>query len=346
MDSTILLFILQDGIVTGAIYALLGVAFVMVFAVSRVIFVPQGEFVAFGALTIASLSEGQVPGTAWLMLGLGIAAFVADCIADRRLITLKWLLRRLALDIGLPLVILGIAKVLAPMHLNILIQILLTFALTIPNGPYLYRLAFRPLSGASVLVLMITAIGVHLALTGLGLLVFGPEGYKMESLWDAQFDLGPLPVTGQNILMVAGAFLVMLALWLFFETSRTGKALRAVAVNRVGARLVGIPTELAGQLAFGLAAALGTLAGILIISTTTVFYDTGFLIGLKGFVAAIIGGLAAYPPTVFAALFVGLVESFSSFWASAFKEVIVFSLLVPVLLWRSLTNTAHDDEED
>jgi len=345
LDTTILLFILQDGIVTGAIYALLGVALVMVFAVSRVIFVPQGEFVAFGALTIASLADGKVPGTAWLTLGLGVAAFVADGIAERRFLSFGWLGRRLALDIALPLALLAAAYGLAPLHLPIAAAIVLTLALTVPNGPYLYRIAFRPLSGSSVLVLFIAAIGVHLALAGLGLLAFGPEGYKMDALWDASFQVGPLPISGQNILIVATTLILMLALWLFFERSRTGKALRAVAVNRIGARLVGIPTETAGQLAFGLAAAIGTLAGILVISTTTVFYDSGFIIGLKGFVAAIIGGMAAYPPTVIAALFVGLVESFSSFWASALKEVIVFALIVPVLFWRSLVSPAHDEED-
>ncbi len=179
MDSTIFLFIAQDGIVTGAIYALLGVALVMVFTTTRVIFVPQGEFVAFGALTIASLADGKVPGTAWLTLGLGIAAFVADGVADRRMLTLQWLARRLMLDIALPGVLLGAAYVLAPLHLPVAAEIILTLALTIPTGPYLYRLAFRPLSGSSVLVLLIAGIGVHLALTGLGLLAFGPEGYKM-----------------------------------------------------------------------------------------------------------------------------------------------------------------------
>jgi branched-chain amino acid transport system permease protein len=344
LDTTILLFILQDGTVTGAIYALLGIALVMVFAVSRVIFVPQGEFVAFGAITIAALADGKVPGTVWLTLVLGIAAFVADLIADRRMLTPSWFSRRIALDIALPLALLLAAFQLAPLHLNVVGEVALTLALTIPNGPYLYRVAFRPLASAPVLVLFIAAIAVHLALTGLGLVVFGPEGYKTDPLWDASFDLGPVPVSGQNILVVSGTLILMAALWVFFEVSRQGKALRAVAVNRVGARLVGVPTERAGQIAFALAAALGTVAGILVISTTTVFYDTGFIIGLKGFVAAIIGGMSAYPPTVLAAIAVGIIESFSSFWASAFKEVIVFSLIIPVLLWRSLRAPQHDEE--
>ena len=78
---------------------------------------------------------------------------------------------------------------------------------------------------------------------------------------------------------------------------------------------------------------------------TTVYYDTGFLIGLKGFVAAIIGGLVSYPVAAVGAVLVGLLESYSSFWASAYKEVIVFTMIIPVLLWRSLT-TRHVEEEE
>ncbi len=78
---------------------------------------------------------------------------------------------------------------------------------------------------------------------------------------------------------------------------------------------------------------------MLIAPITTIYYDSGFLIGLKGFVAAIIGGLASLPGRRGGAVLVGLLESFSSFWASAYKEVIVFTLIIPVLVWRSLTAT-------
>jgi branched-chain amino acid transport system permease protein len=132
-------------------------------------------------------------------------------------------------------------------------------------------------------------------------------------------------------------------LWLFFERTLYGKALRATAVNRLGARLMGISTQSAGRLSFGLAAFLGALSGLLIGPTTTIFYDSGFLIGLKGFVAAVFAGLASYPLALVGALGVGLLESFSSFWASAFKEVIVFASILPVLLWRSLSDP-HGEE--
>ena len=105
-------------------------------------------------------------------------------------------------------------------------------------------------------------------------------------------------------------------LYLFFDRTLYGKALRATAVNRKGAQLVGIGTSQAGRMAFGLAAGLGTLAGTLIAPLNTVGYDTGFVVALKGFVAAIVGGLASYPLAAAGALMVGLLESYSSYSVS------------------------------
>ncbi len=136
----------------------------------------------------------------------------------------------------------------------------------------------------------------------------------------------------------------MAGLALFFNRTLAGKALQATAVNRLGARLVGIATALSGRIAFAMAGAIGCLSGILIAPLTTVYYDSGFLIGLKGFVAAIVGGLVSYPLAALAAILVGCVESLSSFYASAFKEVIVFTVIIPVLLWRSLRAPADAEE--
>ena len=142
------------------------------------------------------------------------------------------------------------------------------------------------------------------------------------------------------------SLVLMVGLWAFFERSIYGKALRATAVNRIGARLVGIPTELAGSLSFLLAAFIGAVSGILIAPITTIYYDTGFLIGLKGFVGAILGGMASYPLAVLGAVGVGLLESFSSFWASNMKEAIVFTVIIPVLVWRSLASHHVEEEEE
>ena len=102
---------------------------------------------------------------------------------------------------------------------------------------------------------------------------------------------------------------------------------------------------MSGRLTFALAALIGCFSGMLVAPITTIYYDSGFLIGLKGFVGAIIGGLGSYPLAAAGALLVGLLEAFSSFWASAYKEVIVFTLIIPVLLIRSLTSKHVEEEE-
>src|SRR4051812_36726408 len=95
LNTTIMLFLLQDGITNGAIYALLGLALVLVFAVTRVILIPQGEFVTYGALTYASLSSGQMPGTARLALAMGVVALGFDLFTARRSLRARVVLRAL-----------------------------------------------------------------------------------------------------------------------------------------------------------------------------------------------------------------------------------------------------------
>ncbi|MFN4148605.1 MAG: branched-chain amino acid ABC transporter permease [Rhodocyclaceae bacterium] len=344
MDLQIALLLGQDGIVTGAIYALLALALVLVFAVTRVIFIPQGEFVAYGALTLAGLQTGQIPGTIWLLLALGITVTAIDAPACLR--GGKGRLPRLIVSqLAYPVVIIALLLGTSPRDWPLLLQVLLALAIVVPLGPQIYRLVYQPIAEASVLVLLIVSVAVHLALVGLGLLFFGAEGSRTQAFSEAAFDLGALTVTGQSLWVLMTSLLLIVALYVFFEKSLYGKALRATAVNRVGARLMGISTTLAGRLTFLLAALIGALSGILIAPMTTVYYDTGFMIGLKGFVGAIMGGLASYPLAAAGAVLVGLLESFSSFWASAFKEVIVFTLIIPVLLWRSLT-TRHVEEEE
>ena len=182
------------------------------------------------------------------------------------------------------------------------------------------------------------------AMTGLGLLFFGAEGFRNPPFWQERFPLGPVTLSGQTVIIFGVSLALIVLLWLYFEKSLRGKALRATAVNRTGARLMGISTHASGQLTFLMAALIGALSGLLIGPTTTVFYDSGFLIGLKGFVAAVVAGLSSYPGALVGALFVGTVEAFGAFWASAFKEVIVFTLILPILLVRSL-RSGHSDEE-
>jgi branched-chain amino acid transport system permease protein len=346
LNTTILLFLLQDGITNGAIYALLGLALVLVFAVTRVILIPQGEFITYGALTYATLSTGQIPGTARLALAMGVVAFGFDIFAGRASLRRRLVLRALAINILFPLALLGLTLTLAGRHNSIPVNIALSLMIVAAIGLYLYRIAFQPIAHTSVLVLLIASVGCHLALQGFGLVFFGAEGQRGPSISDAAATIGPLRFTGQSLSVYAITLALIVGLWLFFGVTLYGKALRATAVNRLGARLVGIRTSLSGQIAFLLASMIGAISGILIVPITTLYYDTGFMIGLKGFIAAIIGGLVSYPLTAVAALLVGTVEAFSSFYASNFKEVIVFTLILPVLVLRSLAAPAVEEEKD
>lgn len=352
MDLTIFAILTQDGIASGAVYVLLALALVLVFSITRVIFIPIGEFLAFGALTMAALQAGKAPHSAALMLVLGLAAFLQEA----------WtLLRSAAGQVDRPRALgLAFAKfALYPLAVffaarsaegagaawPMLAQLLLTFAIVAPMGPMIYRLAFQPLAESPVLVLLIVAVAVHLVLLGIGLVLFGAEGSRTTAFSDAAFNVGSLTISGQSIVVIVTALLLIGALYLYFDRTLSGKALRATAVNRRGARLVGIGTTQAGRLAFLLASSIGTLCGVLIAPITTIYYDSGFLMGLKGFVGAIIGGLASYPLAAGGALMVGLLEAYSSFYASAYKEVIVFTLIIPVLLWRSIVHPQVEEGE-
>jgi branched-chain amino acid transport system permease protein len=234
---------------------------------------------------------------------------------------------------------------MGPRKLPLAAEVAMALALTGALGPLVWKIVFEPIADASVLVLLIVAVAVHFVLTGLALYFFGAEGSRTPPFSAAAFDVGALRVSVQSLLVLATSALAIAVLALFFGRTLYGKALHATSVNRLGARLCGISPDFAGALSFALAAVLCAFCGVLIGPITTLYYDSGFIISLKGFVGAIIGGLASYPLAAAGALFVGLIESFSSFWASAYKEVIVFTLIIPVLLWRSLATHHHEEDE-
>ena len=344
MDPTIAALLAQDGITNGAIYALLALALVLVFTVTRIVWIPAGEFVAWGTLTLAGLQTGAVPGTLKVLVGMAVIAGLMEAWGCVRRGQAQRVPGRLALWIGGPVLVAALVWWLAPMQLPFIVQVLLTLATITALGPLLYRVAYQPLAEASVLVLLIVSVALHFTLLGLGLLFFGAEGSRTPAFSSASLSIAGVNISVQSMLVVASSLALIGALALFFGRTLYGKALRATAVNRAGARLVGISPDFAGALTFTLAALLCGFSGVLIGPITTIYYDSGFLVGLKGFVGAIIGGLSSYPIAAAGALLVGLIESFSSFWASAFKEVIVFTLIIPVLLWRSLT--AHHQEDE
>jgi branched-chain amino acid transport system permease protein len=345
MNGEIAAILAMDGIASGAIYVLIGLGLVLIFAVTRVIFVPFGDIAAFTALSLASLESGVRPGTVGLVAVLAVLATLIEGAALLRLGAFHRLPRAVFFYLVLPLLPAAAVWFLAGADLSMPIRIALSLALVLPIAPLLDRIVFRPIADASVLLLLTVAVALHFALSGLGLMFFGPEGVRTKPLTDAVFDVAGLVVNGQMLLILTASIVFCGLLFLYFEFTIQGKALRATAVNRVGARLVGIRPTSTGTIAYLLASLLAGISGVLIAPVTTIFYDSGFLLGLKAFVGAIIGAMVSYPVTALGAVMVGLLESFTSFWLSAYKEVLVFSLLIPVLVWRSLAFAGTEEEE-
>jgi len=324
MDASILGFLLLDGLQNGVIYGLLAIAMVLVFAVTRVILVPIGELLMFAPLSLVWLLEGKIPGALWLALVLG----------------LLW--AGLARGRGALGPVLGALGLSALFFLALFLKPLAYPAavlLVVYLGVATYRVFFLPMREATVLSLLIMAVGLHVAYQGLGLVFFGPEQFRPEPLLRGEVVVG---LSWQGVLVLLFALLSVLGLYAFFRFSLYGKALLA-AESRLGARLAGISPEEAGTVAFGIASLLAGLSGLLLAPLINAAYFMGFMLGLKGFVAAILGGLASYPVAFLGALLVGFFESFTSFFASAYKEALVFLLLVPALFYQSLKARAVEE---
>jgi branched-chain amino acid transport system permease protein len=347
MNPQIALFLAQDGLTSGAVYILMALALVLVFSVTRVLFLPQGQFFVYGALTLAAMQGGAGRATAWLLLGLGALTFIVDvAVALRHGRSLRSCMRSLGWNLLYPAGMLMMLSQLDLQNLPLPLQILFTVALVTPMGAMVYRLCFQPVADASVITLLILAVSVDFVMLGLGLLFFGAEGYRTKPFTDVRLDIGGMPIALQSLWILVATAALVGALYLFFGHSPHGKALRATAFNRVGARLMGIRPSAAGKTCFLMAAFIGALSGILSSPVTTVYYDTGFIVGLKGFVGAILGGLVSYPLAAVGAVFVGLIEAFSSFQWSSYKDAVVFSMIIPVLIWRSLKSHVIEEDEE
>jgi branched-chain amino acid transport system permease protein len=335
-----------DGLANGAVYLLAGLGLVLIFSVTRVVFVPFGDIAAFSALSLAAFEGGRTPPTIGLVLMLAALALAAEAWRLVRLRQLDRLPRAVLLWGVLPALPCLAAWGAAGLALPPAVFILVSIALVVPIAPLVARVALQPIADASVLALLIVSLALHFLLSGLGLLFFGPEGFRTRPLAEGALMLGDLPVSAQVLLMIASAVVLSALFYLLFQRTVAGKALRATALNRVGARLVGIRPARTAALAYGLASLLAGLIGVLIAPVMTMYYDSGFIIGLKAFVAGIMGGMVSYPLTAVGAIAVGLVESAASFWSSAMKDAIVFSLLIPVLMLRSFFATHGEDEPE
>jgi branched-chain amino acid transport system permease protein len=203
-------------------------------------------------------------------------------------------------------------------------------------GGTIERLAIHPARRASLVTLIIITIGVDIVLRGLALLAWGTDPLPL-----APFSPGPplalagAVITRQALWILAATAATLAGLYAFFEFTYLGKAVRACAINRLAARLSGIRPDRMSLLAFCLSAALGAIGGIVMAPLTLVSYDMGLYLGLRGFVAAIMGGLVSAPGAVAGALLLGVLESLAAgLLRAAYKEAIGFLVLFLILLFR------------
>lgn len=291
-----------------------------------------GEHLLHSAMSLSQqiaqfIASGFVNGTIYALLGLGLVAIHSVTrvvnVAQGEFAAFGALLAASLLAQGFPL---WPALAIAVAASAIL-------------GGGVHRVAIRPARQASALVLLIITIAVHLALKGILLLLWGTNPYSLPP-----FSAGP-PVRiasavliRQSLWVIGITALVLIILYLFFTRTIRGKSLRACAVNPTAARLVGIRVERMGTLAWVIAGALGGLAGVLITPLALATYDMGLILGLKGFVGAVVVGMASYPWTVAACVAFGIVESLGAgLISSNYRDAIAFTALIVVLLWRALS---------
>ena len=321
-----LLFLGIDGLTSGAVYALLGLGIVLIYLVTRVINIAHGDFAMLAAMTLVSLEQGLLPGTSYL-LGAGALLWGAlSALAARR--QGAWAIARPCLG---ALATAALASLRAPAALNAAAAVLMVSAL----GPMFHRLAIEPIARASVLVYIIVTLGMHLILQGLALQLWGPQAHSVAPLLDGSLAIGAVVISHQSLLVLGLTVLLVVALYLGFNHTLAGTALRACAVNRTGADLCGIEVASAGRRAFGLGAGLAAVAGVLIAPVVGVHYEMGFLIGLKGFVGATLGGLVSYPGAIVGGVLIGGFESVFSYLSSAYRDALVFLLIIPILLLQT-----------
>ena len=202
-------------------------------------------------------------------------------------------------------------------------------------GVALEKLAVEPARGAPVVTLIIITVGASILLRGLATLVWDKNVHPLKAFsGDTPIAFGGATLLPQS-LWVLGATLVVVALlrW-FFGGTLLGKALLATSHNRLAAQLCGINVRYVMLVAFGLSAALGGIAGILIAPITFTSWDVGVMLGLKGFAAAILGGMGSAPGAVLGGLVLGVTEAMGAgYLSSAYKDVIAFAVMLAVLMF-------------
>ena len=267
------------------------------------------------------LFSGLTVGAVYALVALGFTIIynASDVVnfAQGEFVMLGGMITVFAFEAGLPL------------PLAALLAILVTSAI----GVALNKLAIEPARGAPVVSLIIITIGASIVIRGATQLVFDKQLHRFPSFsGDDPIHVLGATILPQSLWVIAGALAVFVGLWIFFTRTLTGKAVLATANNRVAAQLVGINTGWVMTLSFGLSAAIGAFAGVLVTPITLVGYDVGVALALKGFAAAMLGGMGSPKGALVGGLLLGCFEALTAgYLSSQYKEAVAFIVILGVL---------------
>jgi branched-chain amino acid transport system permease protein len=269
------------------------------------------------------LASGLVVGAIYGLIGIGFTAVynVTGIVnfAQGDFASLGALAAIGLLAFGLPLVAAIGAAVLIIGLLGVLIE----------------RVAIRPV-GNDVLRGIIITIGVGVALQGMAVLIWGTDAYALRAFsGERPIDLGGVTVPPQALWVLGTAAALMALLYVFFMRTYLGKAFRACALNAYAASLMGIPTRAMRAIGFFISAFTGAIAGVIVAPIAFMQYDSGIFLGIKGFVACIIGGFGNPIGAALGGLLLGLLEALATgYLSSGYKNAIAFVVLLAFLFVR------------
>jgi len=223
--------------------------------------------------------------------------------------------------------------VLAAAGVPLPIASLLAVVIAVAVGLLLHRLAIEPARDASAVTLIIITIGASILLRGVAGVAIDKNFHSLPPFLGAEpWLVGGAAILPQSVIVLFGAGIIVLLLWLFMSRTLYGKATLATAANRMAARLVGIDTSRVVMLSFAISAAIGAVGGILVTPIVLTSYDVGTLLALKGFAAAMLGGIGNPVGAIAGGLLLGLLEAFGAgYVSSSYKDAIAFMLILAVL---------------
>src|SRR6266567_403305 len=197
------------------------------------------------------------------------------------------------------------------------------------------RLAIRPLKQPTPINLVIITIGGSILIRGLAMLVWGKDTHAIPPFsGDTPIEIGGATILPQHLWILGITLIIILVNKIYFYHTISGKAMRACSYNRRAAGLVGIDVKRMVLFSFIISSAMGAVAGIIVAPLTMTSYDVGIMLGLKGFCAAIIGGMSSGVATVFGGLILGVLESLGAGISSGYKDAIAFIILLLILFIR------------